>query len=434
MKAQSPSLKFTEAVLLNSINPADENYSDMAPLIEKIGNAKVVALGENTHDDGLTFQAKTRLVKFLHQQMGFDVLLFESGMIANWQMNTLIRNDTLMSKAIAYERGNWGKSEYSNSVFEFARQTWKTSRPLELGGFDFDGGQMGPQVIFTFLQSLFNKDPSLKPAQSNWIILDSLIRGFVHLIQPNNLFMKTMTEAAINDGLTQLKNLKTQVLKRKNQLLKRMSLAEYDWTVYALENILISVGNGIGFSAFHRGKQFDGISWNKSRDSIMAERIFWMKENMYKGRKIILWGASGHFMKNSKGFIARGDTVSKWYYYQAGDYLSRKLKHDYYMIAFVYNKGETGRGYTDKKMNDDFGYKETVTSRAPGSFEAIASGLKTPYLFVDLKILPVAHWLRKQVTAYAFGNSKDKADWSKMVDAFFFIETMEPDIIINRKN
>ncbi len=38
----------------------------------------MVLLGEQHHGDGATFQAKTRLVKYLHEQKGFNVLVWES--------------------------------------------------------------------------------------------------------------------------------------------------------------------------------------------------------------------------------------------------------------------------------------------------------------------------------------------------------------------
>src|SRR5688500_14617591 len=63
----------THAVAVRSIHPDDEDFSDLLPLISAIGPARVVQLGEPSHGAGAAFAAKVRLIKFLHQRMGFDV-------------------------------------------------------------------------------------------------------------------------------------------------------------------------------------------------------------------------------------------------------------------------------------------------------------------------------------------------------------------------
>src|SRR5688572_14029768 len=65
------------AIGLKSIDPGDEDFSDLEPLRKAIGAARIVQLGEQSHGDGATFHAKARLIKFLHQKMGFDVLAME---------------------------------------------------------------------------------------------------------------------------------------------------------------------------------------------------------------------------------------------------------------------------------------------------------------------------------------------------------------------
>ncbi|MDP2955856.1 MAG: hypothetical protein Q8N53_05500, partial [Longimicrobiales bacterium] len=63
-----------------SVDPANRDFSDLQDLRDVIGDSRVVMLGEQSHGDGTVFLAKTRLIEFLHQEMGFDVLAFESGL------------------------------------------------------------------------------------------------------------------------------------------------------------------------------------------------------------------------------------------------------------------------------------------------------------------------------------------------------------------
>ncbi len=65
--------------VVRSVDPAQADDSDLKTFAEAIGDARVVALGEQTHGGREEFLLKTRLLKYLHEKMGFDVLLLESG-------------------------------------------------------------------------------------------------------------------------------------------------------------------------------------------------------------------------------------------------------------------------------------------------------------------------------------------------------------------
>ena len=56
-----------------------EKFENLSGLKESLKDVEIIAIGENTHGLGEIFSAKTELVKFLHRELGFDLILFESG-------------------------------------------------------------------------------------------------------------------------------------------------------------------------------------------------------------------------------------------------------------------------------------------------------------------------------------------------------------------
>ena len=55
-------------------------FQDLQFFKTVLGQRRLVQLGESGHGVAEFNHAKVRLIKFLHQQMGFDVIAFESGL------------------------------------------------------------------------------------------------------------------------------------------------------------------------------------------------------------------------------------------------------------------------------------------------------------------------------------------------------------------
>lgn len=123
------------AVRLRSIAPDDEDFSDLAPLEEILEGVDVVMLGEAAHLDGPTYHAKTRLVKFLHEELGFDVLVFENDFYATWKLRQAIEEGESPRDLVGrrWLLGIYDAREFL-PLLEYVAERAPTERPLELAG------------------------------------------------------------------------------------------------------------------------------------------------------------------------------------------------------------------------------------------------------------------------------------------------------------
>jgi erythromycin esterase-like protein len=125
------------AAAVRSIDFADDTFSDLEPLRSAIGSARIVMLGEQTHGDGTAFVAKSRVIRFLHEHMGFDVLAFESGFYDMPKAWTQIRAGNGVRSAIRdVLYAEWSRSAEMQPLIDYIGERANADRPLELTGFD----------------------------------------------------------------------------------------------------------------------------------------------------------------------------------------------------------------------------------------------------------------------------------------------------------
>ena len=122
-------------VPIRSTSATDTDFADLRALKDVIGERSLVQLGESGHGVGEFDSVKGRLIRFLHEEMGFDVIAFESGLYecfrADEQSSGLDAASTMRNSIF----GVW-HAEETLPLFEYLRVAKATSRPLTLAGFD----------------------------------------------------------------------------------------------------------------------------------------------------------------------------------------------------------------------------------------------------------------------------------------------------------
>ena len=165
------------AVAIRSIDPHDHDFADLQPLKQSIGFARIVLLGGTS--GAATERAKQRLVRFLHEDMGFDVLASEASLFDAEEMDRALgqgaapSRDLRQSMVLPFLLG--GNPVSSTEFIDYVRTTYKAGRPLHLAGL--------ATRISTFMQRQYAKrlfefvdriDPRLAPPADRQAITSML--------------------------------------------------------------------------------------------------------------------------------------------------------------------------------------------------------------------------------------------------------------------
>lgn len=310
--AQSPS--GVQAIKMDN----GDNFQDLAFLKPLLKNKKIVLLGESSHGIGDYYALKSRLVKYLHKELGFEVFAIESGIADVYfeykKIDTIsaiqLRNNTVY--------GNFQCTEIM-PLFEYIKSTAGTAHPLVYAGFD----SQNFSASFAFLKEVLS---SVDKERAEAIIND--LSKYYKI--PSILWSEDKAPLfALGDTIRRAAEAAMKIIEEHEEPIRiKFGLSDLDMAI-----LKRAVAN-------HRDAVM--LDWQREdpvsrRDSLMAANLFWLMETLYPNKKVIIWGHNGHIDKQSP----IGNPY-KW----MGHYIHEKYKHQSYHIGLFAKQGETYEWWT----------------------------------------------------------------------------------------
>lgn len=360
---------------IKSVDLKEKNSDDLKFLSGLIGNSKIVALGESTHGSREVFLMKNRLVKYLTENLDFDIFSLEAYMPESYQMNQFTLNNKGYLLDYLKNIGFWTwKTEEIEQLIKWMKEyNSDSNKKIQFTGFDMQSYKGSISVLKKFFD-----EESVTTEKING--LESLLKR----LDESRKEKKAIDSVFLEDINKQIQSIRIEIPK--------LGINDYqsEWLYRNLRII----------------EQF--LDKNPiSRDKYMAENILWIKKHN-PDSKMVLWAHNEHIKKTEA---------------KMGEFLQQELKEDYLSFGFAFYQGN----YTAH------GNKGLTTYKAEpaylGTIEFLLNSVESPIFLIDIRKIKkekpeeLGAWILETMKFRKIGalNRESEFQYSNISDDFDFL-------------
>jgi erythromycin esterase len=392
----------TNAHPIRSLGASD--FSDLAFLRPLLQGKRIVQLGESGHGVREFNLAKVRLIKYLHEVLGYDVLAFESSLYACHRTGGFLTRLTAEEAMRGCIFPVWYTEELV-SLFEYVRATQSTPRPLRLAGFDIQPSSASDASRSGFLRKVI-------------AVLDSGYAARVHLTDSVFARSPSVMQHAQREreSLLPFYDSLATWLKRNEDALVRRFADDPIAPVLARQAAL-------SMSLYVRQVSAPGAEASATRDRGMADNLDVVLDVLHRGRKVIVWAHNGHIQHLGYG---PGATPRATSFRSMGSWVAERRRAELYTIGlYMY------RGFAASNVRVVY----PVSPVDAGSLEAILHRAPWKYSFVDLSRAPKAPgtaWMWQTLRVKEWGTQPTAFIPRDEYDGLLFIDRTWPPAYLGR--
>jgi len=336
----------------------DTNYKDLEFLSFLLSDKQFVFIGECNHYSSEQYLLKSRIVKYLHKDLGFNVLMHE-GKIGTISFFNSIKTDTIaIEKLIKYFISYFPCYELEGLV-RFSQYS-----NLFITGFDIWLDE--PYMWYPAVRKYFNLSEST--------------------FYKDSVFYDMLTTSS-----NQTKEVIAAFAEKRKTLSKELSLLwQNEANLVDLDTINDIIQKCIYKSMLVKSDYYlllaDGRMSVTIRDSMMTETFLWLISNIFQNEKIIIWAYNGHIMKHNPYFYEKG--IYKGMSSNIGNIFMRlpnEIKEKSYVLGIY--------GYEGELKTDKFEFKVNTPNKNSLCSEIMKSGYNIA--FCNIKNEPLKIFSKK---------------------------------------
>lgn len=397
------------ATVLRSLDPADTDFRDLAAIGRAVGDARIVFLGESSHGEGGVYLGKTRLVKYLHEKLGFDVLVFEAGFYEATKVWDALRGGAKPVDALLLgvpPAWSWAGEIEPLAVYLAAQA--HGPNPLQFAGYDPQGGSpIARERLAPELRAFLDSSGMAAGADSTfWRELGWLERG----VSPVDSLI--VDSALVDDFVQTAMRLRTELARRSTSDRPRFwqqvleSMAAYARQLRQARLELDAKDARAGGSS-------------NTRDEQGARNLLWLANDRYRGHRLIVWSATIHAARHVAGVDTRDTAWSYATYSPTGDHVWRSMGPRMYTLGFVALGGMVRLGTDSSRIR--------INQHPDLELEELLGATGADFAFLDYRHLARGgEWLREPLLSRPFAEHAKIARWPDVLDGIVFVRDMQP--------